>query len=375
MIKIFHFITDTNVGGAGNLLCNQIKNMKDDELDITVVLPRGSMLKERIEGLPCHIIEASCGADRSFSVDGVIEDYKILKENRPDIVHSHASLSSRIAATALSIPTRIHTRHCVFPLSPMLKNPLGKTVCGAANNILSTKMIAVAQSAKDNLVDMGCNEKKIETVINGSEPIRRIDRREREALLSRLSLNSDNFIISIFARLEEYKGHQTFLDAAKICKKYCPDMRFLIVGDGSKKDELIRYSKENGTDDVVRFCGFAKDVSPYFNITDINVNCSYGTETSSLALSEGMSLGIPSVVSDYGGNTYMVKNGQEGLVFPAKNAESLAICLTRLYRDKELYEAMSRRALLRYETELTAKAMSDKMKRIYLDEYKKRGRK
>ena len=30
MIRIFHFITDTNIGGAGNLLCNQIKNMKDE---------------------------------------------------------------------------------------------------------------------------------------------------------------------------------------------------------------------------------------------------------------------------------------------------------------------------------------------------------
>ena len=90
MIRIFHFITDTNIGGAGNLLCNQIKNMKDENLDITVVMPRGSMLKEKMRTLPCRTIETLYGADRSFSLDSVIEDYKILKRARPDIVHSHA---------------------------------------------------------------------------------------------------------------------------------------------------------------------------------------------------------------------------------------------------------------------------------------------
>ena len=85
-----------------------------------------------------------------------------------------------------------------------------------------------------------------------------------------------------------------------------------------------------------------------------------------------MSLGIPAVVSDFGGNTHMVKNGEDGLVFPTKNAESLAICLIRLYRDKELYKKMSEKALARYDSEFTAKAMSDKMAQIYVDEYNKR---
>ena len=189
-------------------------------------------------------------------------------------------------------------------------------------------------------------------------------------------MDKNSFVVSIFARLEEYKGHKTFLDAAKICKKYCPDFRFFIVGDGSQKEELKSYAESLGLGNTVHFSGFVSDVSPYFNITDVNVNCSFGTETSSLAISEGMSLGIPSVVSDFGGNTHMVKNGEEGFVFPVKNAESLAICLIRLYRDRELYEKISQRARARYEREFTARAMSDRMAGIYHKEYyKKRVRK
>ena len=56
------------------------------------------------------------------------------------------------------------------------------------------------------------------------------------------------------------------------------------------------------------------------NITDINVNCSIGTETSSLALSEGMSLGVPAVVSDFGGNP-MIRDGRNGFVFRQRITE------------------------------------------------------
>ena len=330
------------------------------------------MLKDKMQGLSCHVIEARHGADRSFCASSVIEDYKILKKHRPDIVHSHASLSSRIAATALGIPSRIHTRHCAFPVSPVIKNPLGRAICGTANGLLSTKMIAVADAARENLIDMGCKKKKIETVINGSEPIRKFSEGEREELKKSFSLDKDSFVVSIFARLEEYKGHKTFLNAAKICKKYCPDFKFFIIGDGSQQEELKRYARTLGLEGDVIFTGFVSDVTPYFNITDVNVNCSFGTETSSLAISEGMSIGIPCVVSNFGGNTHMVKNGEEGLVFPAKNAESLAICLIRLYRDKELYCKTSQRARARYESEFTARAMTDKMKDIYLSEHNKK---
>ncbi len=371
MIKLFHFITDTNIGGAGRLLCNQIKNMGDSEFDITVVLPRGSRLAEPLSALPCKLIECKEGADSSFSAPSFFEDLEILRKHRPDIVHSHASLSSRLASTALGIPTRIHTRHCVFPLPPVMRNPISRALIGGTNNLCSTAMLAVAESAKQNLIDMGCDKKKICTVINGVEPLREASEGEKAALRKALSLSAGDFVISIFARLEECKGHRTFLEGAKICKKYYPEFRFLIVGDGSLADALREYAKRLDILDIVRFVGFAEDVAPLYSITDVNVNCSCGTETSSLALSEGMSLGIPAVASDYGGNPHMVKNGVNGLLFPTGNAEALAMALIRLYRDRELYLTCSQGALERYENEFNSLIMSEKMMDFYRREHAK----
>lgn len=371
MIRILHFITDTNIGGAGRLLCNQIKNMGDSGFEIFVALPRESLLCAELRALPCTIIGMEHGADRSFTPRAVFEARKIIKKIAPDIVHSHGSLSSRLAATALGVKSRIFTRHCVFPLKKRMKNPLYRLAVGSANNLCSTAMVAVADSARQNLLDMGCSGKKIRTVINGSPPMRVLSEDEIRFERAKHGLTNRNFVVSIFARLEEYKGHVTFLRAAQICKRFYPSFRFFIVGEGSKRQELEQLAQELKIGDVVRFIGFCRDVAPLFAITDVNVNCSWGTETSSLALSEGMSLGIPCVASDYGGNPHMVKNAVNGLLFPAKNADALAGALIRLFRDTNLYSKCSIGALRRYREEFTDRAMTEKMMEIYREEFER----
>ena len=143
------------------------------------------------------------------------------------------------------------------------------------------------------------------------------------------------------------------------------------MGDGTQTNTLNRYAHELKIDDTVHFTGFLNDVTGIFNITDINVNCSNQSETSNLALCEGMSLGIPCVVSDCSGNPQMVKNGQNGLLFPTGNADALSECLIRLYRDKSLYQKCSIGAYKRYKEEFSAKIMAEKMMDFYKKEYKK----
>ena len=371
MIKILHFITDSNIGGAGNLLCQQIKGIDKRKFSITVALPKKSALIGKLKHLPCKIIECRYGADKSFSLESITESYGLIKALRPDIVHSHGSLSSRIAATALNIPCRVFTRHCAPPVSKMMKNPLIRYTNGGINNLLSTAIVAVSVSAKQNLCDMGCSSHKITTVINGASPLRILSDSEKEYLRIKYGLSTENFVISYFARLEEEKGHKTLLRAAQICKKYYPNFRFFIVGTGSFEAKLKNYTSKMGISDTVHFVGFCEDVAPFFNITDVNVNCSYVSETASLSLSEGMSLGIPAIASDIGGNPYMVKNCENGLIFPARNADALAMAIIRLYRDKKLYKKCSLGAYKRYQDELNDRIMCQRMNSFYLREYRR----
>lgn len=87
---------------------------------------------------------------------------------------------------------------------------------------------------------------------------------------------------------------------------------------------------EEGVEDVMSLLGFRSDVAALLSILDVQLNVSYGTEATSMALLEGMSLGLPSIVSDYGGNPWLVKDGDNGLIFPSRDSRALAACIARL---------------------------------------------
>ena len=89
------------------------------------------------------------------------------------------------------------------------------------------------------------------------------------------------------------------------------------------------------------------NVSELLNITDVQANCSFGTEATSLSLLEGMSLGIPAVVTSFGGNPGVIKNGENGFLVPVNNAEKMAEGIEKLLTDEELYEKMRKRRVLR----------------------------
>lgn len=364
-MKIVEAISDTNVGGAGVLLLTRLTSSKEYARCTTVLIPKGSALKNRLSGQNIDFIEIDARGDRSFDIVSIPKYIKLLKKLSPDVINCHGCLSCRIAALICNIPARLYTRHCVFPVSSFQTSKFYKKINRFIQNILSHHIIAVADSAKNDLLKMGSDPQRISVVINGVRGFEKMSENDRKKTRATLGIPEDSTVVSIFARLEAYKGHECFLSAAELLIKESDKYRFLIVGDGAETKKLKSLCKSKGLDSFIIFTGFIDNVEPYFNITDINVNCSTGTETSSLALSEGMSLSIPCVVSDYGGNTYMVKDGVNGFIFPQNDYRALAEKIKLLASDRELYGKMSKNAYKRFKDELNAEKMSKETYAIY----------
>ena len=365
-MKILEVISDTNIGGAGIVLLTRINSApREYKESTTVILPQGSALKKRFEAYGIKVEEIPIKGDKSFDMTAVLKYKKLLKRHTPDVINCHGALSCRIAAYICRIPLRLYTRHCAFPLSKRWKNGLYRKIAGGIQMHLSHHVIAVADAAKKNLTDMGIKEERITVIINGVEKVKRVSDKEREALRNELSISDSCTVVGIFARLEKCKGHEDLLNAAKTVSEYSSNFRFLIVGDGSEKLALKERCAALQIDQYVIFTGFIENIAPYFTITDINVNCSKGTETSSLALSEGMSLGIPAIVSNFGGNPHMVRNGYNGLVYPIGDYKTLAKHLIFLSENKDKYFFFSKNARKRYENEFNSKEMSRQTYTLY----------
>lgn len=365
-IKVIEVSTDTNIGGAGKCLLTLLENFDYDKLDVKVILPHNSLLKPHIDKMNIPVIEVDGIADKSLDLKAVKALKAVFKKEKPDIVHTHASMSARIAARKAGARV-VYTRHSVFPPSKKISKGLGKLINGMINNHYADKIIAVAEAAKENLTDTGIKESKIRVILNGVDGLAPVSSDEKRIIKERFNLPDNCKAVSIVARLEDIKGHEYFIDAADKLLRTNHHVRFYIAGTGSYEEYLKDKVRKMNRQEQIIFTGFISDVDKLMSITDIQVNASYGTEATSLALLEGMSLGIPAVVSDFGGNPGVIADGENGFVVPKQNASALAEKINLLLNDSELYERMSKRSCDIFSRTFTAKAMTRETEKVYFE--------
>lgn len=362
--KIIEVSSDTNIGGAGKCLLALLENFDYSSFEVKVVLPKNSLLKPHIDKLNIPVIEVDGIADKSLDAGAIGELKRIFKAEKPDLVHTHASMSARIAARQAGAKV-IYTRHSVFKPSKKISQGPGKLINGMINNYLADGIIAVAEAAKENLTDTGVSAKKIRVILNGVDALKETSESEKSQLRERFGVKSGEKVVSIVARLEDIKGHEYFIEAADELIKKGIKARFFIAGTGSYENVLKEKVKAMNLTDNVIFTGFITDVDKLMAITDVQANASYGTEATSLALLEGMSIGIPAVVSDFGGNPGVIKTGRNGIVVPKQNSHALAEGLEKLLTDDELYKKMSAGAREIFNSAFTSKAMTENTENYY----------
>lgn len=364
MIKVVEVSSDSNIGGAGKCILTFLKTFDREKFDVCVVLPRNSLLRAEAEKYKVKIFEVDYLAEKSLDVRAVSRLKRLFKRLKPDVVHTHASMSARIAAKLCKIST-VYTRHSVFPPSPVISKGAGKLINGWVNNHTADRIIAVAEAAKDNLTATGVSADKIDVILNGVEPLVPYSDEKIAELREKYNINDGEKVAVMAARLNEVKGHKYFVEAAGMLKERGVRAKYLIAGTGEMEEALKAQIKEAGLEDSVIMLGFLQDVEPLMNVMDVQVNCSFGTEATSLALLEGMSLGKPAVVTDFGGNPGVIKDGFNGFLTATHKPDELADALEKLFCDSELYNSMSKNCRKMYEENFTAEVNSRRIENVY----------
>ena len=365
MIRVLNIISDTNIGGAGRVILNYLRYADRNKFETLVAIPRGSLLKPLLEEAEVTVYEVDGMADCSYASQDVKALQALIRRVKPDLVHTHGALSGRIAAKRCRVPV-VYSRHSAFPVPAKLKYPPGRWVNKLLNEHYADHIIAVSPATRDNLTEGGISPKKITVVMNGVAPVAPISDGEKAALRQSLGLGKDVFTFGILARIEDYKGHLYLVYAAKLLKdRGYSNFRILVAGTGAFEEEVTRAVTEMGVEDVVQMLGFRSDAAALLNILDVQLNASYGTEATSMALLEGMSLGLPTIASDYGGNPFVITSGQNGLLFPSKDSAALADAMAELMDHPEEVAIMREKALETYQSRFTGEVFARNTEQIY----------
>lgn len=185
-------------------------------------------------------------------------------------------------------------------------------------------IIANSHVGRDVAIRRGFPKEKTIVVPNGIDTDRFFPRPdERDRMRSKWGIADNQRLIGLVARLDPIKDHATFLQAASEIAKYRSDVRFVCVGgDGTDQytRSLLTLAGELGVSSLVVWAGEIEDMPAVYSALDVLTLCSIG-EGFPNVVAEGMSCGVPCVVSDVGDARYIVKD--LGHVIPVRDPQAL----------------------------------------------------
>ena len=219
----------------------------------------------------------------------------------------------------------------------------------AANRqALARASIIIANSAemrRDFIEHLGPPLERIRVVYNGMDA-ERFRPGLPSTLRQELGAAPDDVLIGISSRLAPDKGQETFLQAAALVIAQEPRARFVVVGDDAIFSDnadyvpmLRKMAAEKGLAGRVHFLGFRSDMSNIYPGLDILVNAAW-REAFGLVVVEAMACAKPVVGTQAGGIPEIITHGQDGFLFPVRDAHRLAELLLDLVRQPELRQRL-----------------------------------
>jgi glycosyltransferase involved in cell wall biosynthesis len=231
----------------------------------------------------------------------------------------------------------------------------------------SNTTICVSRSLQKTLVkEFGFPVRRTRTIHNGVSLSKFFPfEAEGVKIREKLGVRPDEFLLVCTARLSEQKGIDLLLEAMAQVLREGIRCKCLIIGDGPLKEKLMEQSIHLGLSSSVSFEGFQEDVRPYLHASSAFILTSH-REGLPLSILEAMACGLPSIVTDVGGNTEAITNEKHGLVVPPGSVEAIASAISYLATHPNECAEMSKNARARACEEFDIEKGMGEIKRLIL---------
>ena len=329
------------------LLRGQHKFMSTNGFEVIGISSTGNALYEVSQEEEIRVIEINMSRKITPIKDflSVYNLYKLIKKEKPIIVHSHtpkAGVVAMMAAKIANVPIRLHT---VAGLPLMEAKGIKRKLLNFVEKVTyacATKVYPNSKGLYDFIVEEELiSSIKMKIIANGSSngidtsyfDSERISEKQREEFLTRLIIQKKDFVFIFVGRLVGDKGINELIDAFARIKD--SNVKLLLVGglesdlDPLKSETIHEIDKNKNIISV----GFQKDVRPYFAISHCLVFPSYREGFPNVVLQAG-AMGLPSIVSNINGCNEIIQEGINGSIIPSKDRESLYKVMHKIISDE-----------------------------------------
>jgi len=258
------------------------------------------------------------------------------KRKKVDLIHLNnepvANIGGIIVARLLGVPCVNHVRGAPLNWDTPTSRWLYKLV---------DHFITVGDWIKRDVKAFNIPESKISTIWDGRELSDYEIKSNQAAKRAELGLVTGQLSAGIVGRINPWKGHIVFINAAeKVLKKF-PDCKFFIIGGSTDKfedyeRELKQMVASKGLEANIIFTGQRNDVPDIMNAIDAMVHTTLAPDPYPGVVIEAMLIGKPIIATNIGGPAEAIENYKTGILIPPADSSMLAEKICELLFDEEL---------------------------------------
>lgn len=366
-LRIAQVINSVVLGGGGQVISSLARNIDQSRFDMDVhcVVEGGEFLDDiRQLGISVNVSPVY-DSHRHFRYDfkAWMNLARSLRRGHYDIVHTHlyrADVIGRVAAIIAGNHTIVKTLHNMGTWKR-----LPQRLTDRALNTFTDTIICVSNSQRSLAIHQEwLAPSKIQVIYNGVDVSRFHCAVNRRTLAHGLGMDPDAMIIGTVGRLIHEKDHLLLIQAAPEIQRRFPGSQFLLVGDGPLRSAVEAQIAKFGLRGVV-ITGLRKDVPELLALMDVFVFPSL-SEACPIAIFEAMAAGRPIACSDIPSLAEIVRDNETALVFPARDASSLAARVCDLLGDTKLRESVAAAAYRDVQDRFSEVAMTRAYEQLYV---------
>jgi glycosyltransferase involved in cell wall biosynthesis len=302
---------------------------------------------------------------------GILTAYRLMRGGKFHVLQSFQHYSNIIIspiAWLAGIPVRITSQRTPVYNASRWLTFLHRLV---NNSSLVDVITAVSEATRRfSIINEKIKPAKIITIYNGVDVHRFMPTEAAEKRLRTrfdLGIEDTHRLITTIGRLAPEKGHQFLIKAISAIRNFCPDARFIFIGEGPLESQLKIQVQRANLENTVTFLGVRKDIPDILLASDLFVLPSLWEGLPNVIL-EAMAANLPIVGTSSDGTAELVIDGQTGLLVPPGDSGALAEAVSFLLENPQQARAMAdagrMRAIETFSHERNFKAYAELYQRL-----------
>lgn len=369
LMRILHLIDSLGIGGAERRLLNDVVRLNHDCCHTVAHLFSDTSMADLFlkNGIPV----IGLGLRGLLDVHAMPRLRHLIRQIRPDVVHTQlfgADCYGRLVARAMGIPVMSTIQGSAYESpDPYLRSRKREWIDRLTARTCVAHFVAVSDFVKRSMVRrFRIPEQRVSVIPNAIDPQRfeTVGSERVRRLKEELCLPEGSKILITIGRLDPPKGHRFVLQALTLLQGSLSKLSWLVVGDGCRRQQLIRRTEALGLQRHVRFLGVRRDIPELLALSDLFIFPSV-SEGLPLVLLEAMAAGKPCVAFRLGPMPEVIADGVTGLLTEPGSAQALAQAIATLVQDPARCEALGQAGRARVHEHFHADEAARRLGELY----------